>query len=212
MQKKYKFILTLPYDIEVDSAETIEGHMSFPNYSHADPVFYKGVFDSYDDAKKYASDFKIYKYVSDRIFYDSFEGEYEPIYFVSIFDAEDAAAAEFGIEPGDKICPHPNEYRVEEIDVDGDVAYKYCFYYNGDVVFDSYDEDDIYFDSYEDAENEADAACQEYEIEEEGEIPYKLETVEILSIRIEEFEVPSVEIKEFEVDKGVLVKYNGDSA
>ena len=43
MSIKYKFVLTLPGDIEVDSAEEVDGHMAWPNYSQADPVFYKGV-------------------------------------------------------------------------------------------------------------------------------------------------------------------------
>ena len=50
MSIKYKFVLTLPGDIEVDSAEEIDGHMAWPNYSQADPVFYKGVFDSFEEA------------------------------------------------------------------------------------------------------------------------------------------------------------------
>ena len=45
--KKYKFIIKLNYDINVDSAEEIDGHMSWPNWSQADPVFYRGVFDTY---------------------------------------------------------------------------------------------------------------------------------------------------------------------
>ena len=63
MSIKYKFVLTLPGDIEVDSAEEIDGHMSWPNYSQADPVFYKGIFDSYEEAKEYATSFNVYKYI-----------------------------------------------------------------------------------------------------------------------------------------------------
>ena len=70
--KKYKFILTLPYDIEIDSAETIEGHVAWPNWSQADPVRYRGVFDTYEEAKAYADDFQVYKYVLEDCGYDSF--------------------------------------------------------------------------------------------------------------------------------------------
>ena len=47
MSEKYKFILILPYDIEVDSEEEIEGHVSWPNYSQASPIEYQGVFDTF---------------------------------------------------------------------------------------------------------------------------------------------------------------------
>lgn len=86
---KYKFILTLPNKVEIDSAEEIEGHVSWPNWSQADPVYYQGIFDSYDEAEKYASEFEIYKYIIDDMYYDSFECEEYGGYYISIFDAED---------------------------------------------------------------------------------------------------------------------------
>ena len=60
---KYKFILTLPYDYEIDSQYDIEGQVAWPNYSHASPVNFKGIFDSYSEAQEYAAKFKIYKYI-----------------------------------------------------------------------------------------------------------------------------------------------------
>lgn len=183
MDKKFKFVLTLPYDIEVDSAVSIHNHMAWPNYSQADPVFYKGIFNTYEEAEKYASNFEIYKYTTGG--YDSFEDEEYPYYFVSIYDAEDAAAAACGIEPGDWIYPNPDEYRVEQFQLDGETVYKYGLYYHDKLVFDSYDDDGMCYDSQEEAEADAEFACQEYEIEEEGECPYELETVEILNTRIE---------------------------
>ena len=55
--KKYKFILTLPYGEEIDSAEQIEGHHVTPNYSHAETIILDGVFDTYEDAKRAGGDF-----------------------------------------------------------------------------------------------------------------------------------------------------------
>lgn len=203
MAKRFKFILTLPGDIEVDSAVSIHKHMAWPNYSQADPVFYKGIFDTYEEAEKYASEFEIYKYTTDG--YDSFEDDYEPLYYVSIFDAEDAAAASCGVEPGEWIYPNPDEYRIEQFQLDGETVYKYCLYYNDKLVFDSYDDEEIYYDSKENAEEDAERACQEYEIEEEGECPYELETVEILKVRIEE-------MGDFIIDCGSLIKYIGEDS
>jgi hypothetical protein len=209
MVKKYKFILTLPDDFEVDSALEIEGHLSWPNYSQAEPIRYKGVFDTSEEAEKNASDFAIYKWTASG--YDSYYDEEEPHYYVSIFDAEDAATTWFGIEPGDMLYPHPDEYRIEEITLDEETVYKYILRYNNKMVFDSYDEDDLCFESYEEAEEAAGCALDEYDIEEEGECPYELETVEILGIRIEEFEVLEKTVEEFQIEEDMLVKYNGDN-
>ena len=84
MSEKYKFILILPYDIEVDSEEEIEGHISWPNYSQASPIEYQGVFDTYEEALEYAKDFSLYKYVLNYSGYDSYESEDFPEYFISI--------------------------------------------------------------------------------------------------------------------------------
>ncbi len=185
MAKKFKFILILPEDFEVDSALEIHDHVAWPNYSQAEPVRYKGIFDTFEEAEKYASEFNIYKF-SGWDGYDSWYDEDEPRYYVSIFDAEDAAAAAYGVEPGDMIYPHPDEYRIEQIEVDGETVYKFCLLYNGKVVYNSYEDSDLYYDSREDAEADAEADCREFEIAEEGECPYELEAVEILGIRIEE--------------------------
>ena len=95
--KKYKFILTLPYEVEIDSAEEIEGHRVDPSCSQGEPYELKGVFDSYEEAEKVASEFKVYKviityhsedYIEEE---DSYESE-EPIYFFEPDDAEDFLA------------------------------------------------------------------------------------------------------------------------
>ena len=201
MGKKYKFILTLPDDYVVDSALSIEGHMAWPNYSQAEPVSYKGIFDSYEAAEKYAAEFSIYKF-SDRYGYDSFYSEEDPRFYVSIFDAEDAAAAACGVEPGDMICPNPDDFTVEEVEYDGETCYKYCLFYNGECVYDSLEENEVVFETAEEAEEEAKSECETFEVEGEGELPYELEEVEIVAIRIEE-------VTDFIIVDGTLCKYLG---
>ncbi len=186
MNKKYKFVLTLPGNVEVDSAEEIEGHMSWPNYSQADPVFYKGVFDSYDEAMEYGAEFRIYKYVLNNDGYDSYFSEDEPLFFISIFDAEDAVCAYLGISPGDPYCEHPDSYTVEETEYEGNKVYKYLLYYDGECVCDSLDEDE-YYDTYDEAEHAAEWTKDDFEVELGGLGKYySLEEVEIVDVRIEE--------------------------
>ena len=192
--KKYKFIITLSCDIKVDSAEEIEGHVSWPNYSQADPIRYRGIFDTYKEAEEYASDFSLYKYVL-RDGYDSFENSDEEYpYFISIFDAEDAVCAFMGVEPGDPICNHPDDYIVEEIteeDTENDIpagVYKYCYIYEGERVFDSLDEYGDYYDSYDEAREAAESDIEDYEIP-TGEYPCDmLFPIEAESIEIVEFD------------------------
>lgn len=187
MAQKFKFILMLPDDVVVDSTLEIHNHVAWPNYSQAEPIRYKGVFDTYEEAERYAADFNIYKWLG--CGYDSYYDEEEPRYFVSIFDAEDAAAHAFGVEPGDLVYPNPDEYRIEEFQLDEETVYKYCLYYNAELVYDSYENNEVCYESYEEAAEAAEEDCSEYEIEEYGESPYELETVEILGIRIEEIDV-----------------------
>lgn len=201
MGKKYKFILTLPDDYEVDSALEIEGHMSCGNYSQAEPFRHKGVFDTYEEAEACASKFEIYKYTG-QYGYDSYYDEEEPRYYVSIYDAEDAAAAAFDVEPGEMIYPTADDYSVEEIEVEGETVYKYILYYDGNAVYDSAEENELYFETYEEAEEEARCEQDSFEVEEAGECPYALETVEILGIRIEE-------VSDFIIYYDCLVKYIG---
>lgn len=187
MSKKFKFVLTLPNDIEVDSAEEVDGHMAWPNYSQADPIFYKGIFDSYEKAKEYSSNFDIYKYVLIKEGYDSFKSEDEPIYFISIFDAEDAVCAYLGITPGDPYCEHPDNYTVEETEYEGNKVYKYSLYYEGECVYDSLEEDE-YFDTYEEADDEAQYMKDEFDVELGGlDEYYSLEPVEKVNVEIVEF-------------------------
>ena len=166
--KKYKFILTLDEYTQVDSAKEIEGHVSWPNYSQADPVRYRGVFDTYEEAKAYASSFSLYKYVT-KYGYDSSEDEYNP-YFISIYDAEDAVCAFMGLEPGEPFSAHPDSYTVEEIteeDPENDIpagVYKYCLHYEGECVYDSVDEYGDYYDSYDEAREDAESYMDDYEI------------------------------------------------
>ena len=165
--KKYKFILTLDKYTRVDSAEEIEGHVSWPNYSQAEPRRYKGVFDTYEEAEAYAADFSLYKYITDDG-YDSSSDDETP-YFISIFDAEDDLCALYGLEPGDPFCVHPDSYVVEELEEDpeNDIpagAYNYYFIYDGERVFDSLEDGDGYFDTYDEAKEAAEAHIEEYEI------------------------------------------------
>lgn len=189
---KYKFILSLPYDVEIDSAEEIEGHISWPNWSQADPVRYQGVFDSYAEAEQYASEFEIYKYILEDMHYDSFACEECGGYFLSIFDAEDAACRDLDIEPGEGITVHP-EYTVEEVteeDAEAGIpagVYKYTLRYNGACLEDSIEDYTRYFDTYDEAAQAAKEFAEEYDID-SGESPYKLELIEILNIEIVEMD------------------------
>lgn len=179
MAKKFKFILTLHDEIEVDSAEEIEGHISWPNWSQADPVRYKGIFDSYDEAMEYASKFEIYKYVLNYDCYDSYEDEEWPRYFISIFDAEDEAYRDLGLDPGDWICP--SEYLIEETGSGDTQKYKYCFFYNGVCVYES-SEDDEYFDTYDEAMETAEDSIETFNVKD----VFELVSVEILNIEVVE--------------------------
>ena len=59
--KKYKFILTLDEYTTFDSAVELEGLVNWPNYSQPYPEHYRGVFDTYEEAKEYAANFWLYK-------------------------------------------------------------------------------------------------------------------------------------------------------
>lgn len=154
--KKYKFILTLDEYTTFDSAVELEGLVTWPNYSQPDPVHYRGVFDTYEEAKEYAANFWLYKHITN-------DGYNE--YFTSIFDAEDA-----GEFVGDPICTHPDDYIVEEIteeDTENDIpagVYKYCYIYEGERVFDSLDEYGDYYDSYDEAREAAESNIEDCEI------------------------------------------------
>jgi hypothetical protein len=193
--RKYKFIITLDKYTQVDSAEEIEGHVSWPNYSQAGPVHYRGVFDTYEEAKEYASNFSLYKYVTNDG-YDSSD-DYETPYFISIFDAEDALCALMGVEPGDAFCVHPDSYTVEEIteeDTENDIpagVYKYRYIYKGECVYDSVDEDGDYYDSYDEAREAAESYMEDYEIQTDEYpcdwlYPIEAEKVEIMEFDDEE--------------------------
>lgn len=165
--KKYKFILTLDEYTRVDSAEEIEGHVSWPNYSQATPVRYRGVFDTYEEAENYASNFNLYKYVTSGGDDSSYDDECP--YFISIFDAEDAVCALMGMDPGDAVCVHPDKYIVEELEEDPEYdvpegVYKYCYLYEGKRVYDSFKDDDGYYDSYDEAREAAESYIEDYEI------------------------------------------------
>ena len=193
--KKYKFILTVDKYTKVDSAEKIDGHVSWPNYSQAGPVHYKGIFDTYEEAEEYASQFSLYKYVTDDG-YDSSNDDCNP-YFISIFDAEDDLCALLGVEPGDPICVHPDDYVVEEIteeDTENDVpagVFKYCFIYEGERVCDSLANFDEYYDTYDEAREAAESYIEKYEIATDVYpcdwlFPIEVEKVEIVEFDYEE--------------------------
>ena len=194
MSKKYKFIITLPDDIEVDSYEEIEGHVSWPNWSQADPIRFQGVFDTYEEAMEYAKDFKLYSYTLNYCGYDTFYSEDFPEYFISIYDAEDAVCRYLDIDPGDYVRVNAERFTVEDVEYEGNKVYKYCLFYNGECVYDSIDEDDEYYESYEEAEHYAETHMRDYEIEIEGlDNFYSLEPIEVVSIRVEEFELEDIE-------------------
>lgn len=186
MAKRYKYILTLPHGVEVDG-EQVDGHMSWPNYSHAEPIVYRGLFDTYSEASEYAAGYSVYKYTLNTAGYDSFEDD--GVFFLSIYDAEDAVCGYLGIEAGCPYCVHPDKYTVEEIEVDGKAAYKYILYYRGECVYDSTDED-CYFDDYDRADDWAQLDMSEYEVSLGGQGDYySLTPIETVSVRIEEIEV-----------------------
>ncbi len=93
---KYKFILSLPFDCELASAEG-------PGQCFAR----EGIFDSREEASARSADFKLYKYVlydEDGPYYNSFEDEvYEdtPRFYFSVFDADNAAYQSLENEEGD---------------------------------------------------------------------------------------------------------------
>jgi hypothetical protein len=180
MTKQYKFILTLPNEVVIDSVEEIHNHMSWPNWSQADPVRYRGIFDSYEVAKEYASKFKIYKYILLHDGYDSYEDEEEPRYFISYFDAEDAVCYDLDVDSEYPIIVNPSRYVVEKINIPNEV-YKYSYYYRGTCVYDS-KEDDEYFELYEDAEEAAEDGISQFCVED----VFDIVPIEILDIRIEE--------------------------
>ena len=195
--KKYKFILTLDKYTQVDSAEEIEGHVSWPNFSQASPVRYRGIFDTYEEAEEYASKFQLYKYVTDDG-YDSSYDECNP-YFISIFDAEDDLCALLGVEPGDPICAHPDDFVVEEIteeDTENDIpagVFKYCFIYEGERVYDSVDDSGDYYDTDDEAREAAESYIGEHEIDTgvypcDWLFPIEVEKVEIVEFDYEEEE------------------------
>ena len=106
--KKYKFILTLDEYTRVDSAEEIEGHVSWPNYSQADPVRYKGVFDTYEEAKEYASNFSLYKYLDFWDYYDSYEEARE---------AAESYIEDYKVETDEYPCDWLYPIEVEKVEI-----------------------------------------------------------------------------------------------
>ena len=60
MSKKYKFVVDIPYDMEIDSEYDVDGVVIWPTYSQAEPIELKGIFNSYEEAQKAADEFKIY--------------------------------------------------------------------------------------------------------------------------------------------------------
>ena len=187
--KKYGFKLKLPYDIEIDSAEEIEGHRFWPNYSHADPIELKGIFNTKEEARKYAEEFKVYKYIIHAFGnYDSFEDDDDGLYYLSYTDAEDAACYSLGISSEWPI--EVTQVEVEEITNDeGEETGKYKFLILvGEAIFkDSVEEGVPPFESEEDAYDAA--------IEYDNNIDINKEIVDIVEI-----EILGIEITEIECD------------
>lgn len=150
--KKYGFKLKLPYETEIDSVDEIDGHRFCPNYSHAEPIELKGIFDTKEEAEEYAKEFKVYKYILHYCSYDSFLDEGDGYgYFLSSTDAEDDLCYQLGISSEWPV--NVTDFEIEE--VDGGDKYKYIIYVGRDVYKDSEQEGVPLFDSYEEAEKAA---------------------------------------------------------
>ena len=194
--KKYKFILTLPYGEEIDSAEAIEGHHVTGNYSHAETMILDGVFDTYEEAKTAAEGFKVYKYIAhlEPFFgrYDSYEDQDEEgDYYLSFVEAESAACDYYGISdeyPIEaphaevRLIGHDREYNPEyDRGDEGERVFHYVIVFNDNVLEDSR-ESGLTFDNYDDAIEAGDKAADRYD--------------DIASI--EEIEIKKIEIVEFD--------------
>lgn len=181
---KYKFVLELPNGVEVDSVRDVAGKIDKPGLSEEDTILHKGLFDTYEEAKKYASNLKIYRYILNCCLegYDSYYNKKKPRYFLSIFETENAACKDLGISPAGEIyCEHPDDYSVETIGATHPGAYRYILYHKGECVYNSM-WDDIFFYDYDEAMDAAWVACNTYEIEIYD--AYKIDTVEVKEIRI----------------------------
>ncbi len=194
--KKYKFILTLPYGEEIDSADAIEGHHVTGNYSHAETIILDGVFDSYEEAKTAAEGFKVYKYIAhlEPFFgrYDSYEDQDEEgEYYLSFVEAESAACDYYGISdeyPIEaphaevRLIVHDREYNPKyDRGDEGERVFHYLIVFNDNVLEDS-QESGLTFDNYDDAIEAGDKAADRYD--------------DIASI--EEIEIKKIEIVEFD--------------
>lgn len=188
---KYKFILTLDDDTQVDSAEEIEGHVAWPNWSQADPVHYRGIFDTYKEAEEYASEFSLYKYVL-KGGYDSSNDE--PSYFLSVFDAEDAVSAYYDVDPGEPISIYADNYVIEEVteaDEENEVpagVFKYRFIYEGESVYDSLEDDFEYYDTHGNAFSAASHNFYKFKIETDDYPCDFVYPIEDVSFQIVEFD------------------------
>ena len=189
---KYRFVLVLPYDIEMDSAAVIEGYTFYPKASQSDPIVLRGIFDSYDEAKAYAATMKVYKYILPYESYDSFEDEIVSDYPQCFLLAEEAAEAAIGaIDPRD-VPPchrrHPDRYTIEKTEVPKEGgkrhAYKYVYWLGGRRVYDSTEDEEYFFDA-DIAKEVAESNREYFDIAVTGEL-YEIKEVEIVDIRIEE--------------------------
>ena len=188
--KKYGFKLTLPYGIEVDSVEEINGWRFTPNHSQAEPIELSGIFDTREEAEKCANEFEIYKYLLIYTNYDSYEDEDEyPRYYFSITDAENAICYELGISPEYPI--YVTSINVEEIEETD--KYKFIIYigdpYNKIVYKDSVEEGIPPFDSYEEAEQAGEEYDSNIDINEEI---VDIQEVEIIKREVYEFDDESL--------------------
>ena len=188
--KKYGFKLTLPYGIEVDSVEEINGWRFTPNHSQAEPIELSGIFDTREEAEKCANEFEIYKYLLKYISYDSYEDEDEdPRYFFSIDEAEQEICYQLGISPEYPI--YVTSIYVEEIEETD--KYKFVIYigepYTGIVYKDSVEEGIPPFDSYEEAEQAGEEYDSNIDINEEI---VDIQEVEIVKREVYEFDDESL--------------------
>ena len=194
--KRYKYVLTLPNGLRIDSATMIEGHEYWPNHSQAEPIALKGIFDTYEEASEEANKKEIYKYVIliDAWATDSYEDadpdididdvDDDPTPFgcyLSYSEAETAACEYLGIEPYYPV-EQPIAETKERYDEDGNPLERYYFEVSlGDNCCYSSEEDGLIFDTEEEAQEAGDNYADEMEMAD-------IVPIDIVNIEIVEFD------------------------
>ncbi|MCR4660577.1 MAG: hypothetical protein K5765_01090 [Clostridia bacterium] len=204
--KKYKYILILEdsedpenYDIEVDSEEEIEGVSSCENYSHSEPYSWEGIFNTYEEAKKEASEKKIYKIIIGE-YYDGYGGERDYFeeygdYFVDIWEADDYAMHDLAGDDYDDFAPadfiisqHEKGNKKKGIPIG---AFTYKIIGNKKICYYDSAQKGEFYSTHADAEKAADDKSHDYRIDytdEDNECYYRIEEIPVKDFRIEELD------------------------